>query len=147
MAHKPRSRKYVLIGCSVAALCMIVLIAYTGMRVHQAYLELECQDNLTTVSRAIASKTDAETFPGEDELPQLVGREKLICPACEKPYVYSPRMPAGEPIMINSPARHIIMWCPEPCHRGRRVCLVNDLGTWVYADEEINWQHQRPRAP
>ena len=76
---------------------------------------------------------------------ELTGIEEkfLICPKCKAKYVYSPVTPRGERIPCQLGTWRFVLWCPEPCHRGRRVFMLAHTQSWVAEDSEVDWANQR----
>ena len=69
------------------------------------------------------------------------------CCICKEPYIYNPVAPCGDRMhSLGDKERDMgsfVMWCPKPCHSGKRVFLQTSGRTMLYSDNEISWFYQK----
>ncbi|MBL7107230.1 MAG: hypothetical protein ISS77_06460 [Phycisphaerae bacterium] len=116
--------------------------AFWVLRVDPLIKELRCVMNMTTIRRATYDLKGDIVFDS-NFLSNLNFDEKtLTCPSCGKRYIYNPVPASGNRVQYGD-ANSFILWCPESCHRDRRVFLDGDLYTVIEDDDEICWYFQK----
>ena len=129
----------------VAALVGVILI-WRYMRGLQ--LIVRCELNIREIRCNTYTEEWAKDSKGRplwpDALPDLPD-ECMTCSACGKRYVYSPVTPSGERVAVEMRTSRFVLWCPEACHRGKRVFMLANMYSAVASDRDVNWPEQTLR--
>lgn len=82
-----------------------------------------------------------DTYPKEMTWPD--NPEMSICPGCSERYIYSGVTPAGDRIRWPGERGRFVLWCPQPCHDGKRYFLGADGQVNIrVSDDQVDWSNQ-----
>ena len=153
-SHNGAGRQF-LLG-AVVGVVVLALVGgiYVWRFVRSAQLNMRCRYNLDKIRNAINIDDWARDAEGRrlwpDKLPELPD-EVMTCAVCGKRYVYSPVTPSGKrlgpgSVPPDTRSSYFVLWCPEPCHQGRRALLYADTAIGASPDHVVNWSEQTARV-
>lgn len=145
-----RRMPLILLFLSIIANMAFVTTGVWYLWIKPELLLMRCRNNLSDISRnvewdEIAPKSGERRFYSDNRkaIFSLTPRHMLRCPSCKAPYIYSPVAPNGERIEHDLSGNRPILWCPSPCHRGKRAFLTNSGAVYVEQDSNVSWYYQK----
>jgi hypothetical protein len=139
-------------------LVIIIIVVFLGVllwftAVVPCTQDARCRLNLAYINRNLGDSfikemNEIELFQDNLNVTENFDKKRLICPVCKKAYVYSPVAPSGKriefrPSHSSQDYWHLIMWCPEPCHKKRRSYLMSDFAVFSFSDDQVSWYYQK----
>ena len=115
---------------------------------------VRCKGNLGDIARDMDDNYEESFlyignipyFKDELILTESFDKNMLICLGCDKPYIYKPVAPDGnrvKKVVAEIGPLYFVMWCPEPCHKNRRIFLHASGLAYAYKDDEVAWFFQK----
>lgn len=117
-------------------LILIPIVALVALATFYAYDEIQqsrknafCRSALKSLYQVV--RKGEGVMDAEELKEKLHAPTSLVCVGCMKQYVYMPFSGAarfaGTRHGTSMPSElRLLMWCPEPCHNGRRNALLED---------------------
>lgn len=136
----------ILLCIGIGYWCMVVVPRLDAARCGFNLAEM-LRDMLDNYEDSFVFIDNTPYFRDKLVLTSTFDKKMLICPICQKTYVYSPVAPSGERIMLwRDEQRHkdnFVMWCPEPCHKGRRAFMYASSHVSMNSDSDVSWYYQK----